>query len=152
MSQSKTVIEHIASIMLARQNCLERMQEPLGGNAQRWYNLHTGALTDLLKDQLPSGSGFDSGVDLNSDLTDVKAERFVFDCPFHCMNENGFYTDWTEFRVTVTPSFVGKMNIEIERTGGLVDDEEHLADYICEAMYDSLCHEMTIPSHYYADV
>jgi len=151
-SGTKRVIEHIASIMTARANCLEWMKQPLGGNAERWHKRHTGALADLLKDTLPHGSGFDSGVDLNTELTDVMAEKYVFDCPFHVMNDAGYYTDWTEYRVAVTPSFIGVMNIEIELTDGPVDDAADLADYISDAMYDALSAEYTIPSHYYADV
>lgn len=35
---SKKVIEHIATISLAIENCKERMDQPLAGEAERWYS------------------------------------------------------------------------------------------------------------------
>lgn len=151
---SLTVIQHIAQIMTARRNCAEWMNQPLGGHAERMYRLHGAALTQLLEDCLPHGSGFDKGVSLSYEKTDVEAERFVFDAPFHCMNSDGYYVGWTSFTVTVTPSFIGGMNIEIERDNEPVDecDDESLMDMVCETIHEALSHTITLPTHYYADV
>jgi len=146
----KTVIQHIASIMTARNNCHKAMEQPLGGHAERMYRLHGSALSTLLSECLPRGSGI-GGVELNYELTDVDAERFVFDVPFHVMNENGFYVGWAHYRVTVTSSFVLGMNVEIEQTESTDDDAEYDLDgYICETMKHYLSHPFDIPAVWYA--
>ena len=150
---TKRVIEHIAYIMTAIKNCRERAEQPLGGDAERWANRHNGALGDLLRDTLPQGSGFDSGVSLDYELTDVEKERYVFECPFHAMNETGYYVGWYLFRVTVTPSFIGGINLEIE-TIETCDDPEteyQLDEYVAETMNDALTTEYEIPRSYYAE-
>lgn len=153
MSTSKTVIQHIASIMLARKNCLDRMEQPLAGDAERWYRRHGAALATLLDEKLPSGSGIDSGVSLDYERTDVDAERFVFDVPFHVMNDAGYYVGWASYRVTVTPSFIGGMSLECERveSSGDEDAEYGLDEQIGETMHDALAAEFVIPAHYYGE-
>ncbi len=148
----KKVIVHIANMAQAHRACRERSESPQGGHAERWANLHNAALSELIKDTLPHGSGFDSGVSVDWEATDVLAERYVFVCPFHVMNEVGFYVGWAEFRVSVTPSFQDTISLEIERTATTGDDAEHgLEDYVAEAMYAALTEDYELPSHYYAD-
>lgn len=152
MANTKRVIEHIASIMQAARVCRERSEQPLGGDAERWYRRHTAALTELLGDVMPHGSGFDD-VSLDHEASN-DATQLVFDCPFHVMNDAGYYVGWAHFRVVATPSFIGGFDLAIEQTEscGDVDAEYGLDDLVCDAMHEALSAEFAIPSHYYADI
>ncbi len=59
---------------------------------------------------LPSGSGFNNGTKFNVDKSTM--DKLVFDTSFHHMDQHGYYTKWTEHRITVTPSFYGA-NIKV---------------------------------------
>ncbi len=152
MPQTKKVIEHIASMMSAIKLCQERAERPQGGSAESWARRHGAALSELLKDTLPSGSGFDSNISLNYDATDLEKELFVFDCPFHVMDENGSYAGWAVYQVSVTPSFVTGVSLDIVQTESCDGIWYDLADYICETMHAALTAEFAIPSHYYQDI
>lgn len=129
-----TVIDAIASKLEARTNCLhsgskewrERHTEKL----EALTRIHTETLESLVKNYLPSGSGFDDGVTL--DLEGSTVDRVVFHTSFHHMNDNGYYDGWTEHTITVTPSFTG---INIEVTGKNRND---IKDYIVGAFYEAL--------------
>lgn len=62
-------------------------------------------LLDTIMQTAPSGSGIDSGTQLDEDKS--SANRLVFLMPFHHMNENGMYDGWTEHTCIVTPIFGG---------------------------------------------
>lgn len=149
---TKRVIEHIASIMQAARVCRERAEQPLGGDAERWYRRHTAALSELLSDVLPTGAGFD-GVSMDYEASN-EATQLVFECPYHVMNDVGYYVGWARYRVVVTPAFVGGFDLDIEQTesSGDKDAEYGLNDVVAETMYEAFAKEFTLPSHYYADV
>lgn len=148
---SKRVIEHIASIMQAARVCRERSEQPLGGNAERWNRRHTGALCALLDEVLPSGGGFDDGVSMDHE-TSHEATQLVFECPFHVMNDAGYYVGWATYRVVATPSFIGGFDLAIEQISSCDEDAEiGLEDHVAEVMHDVLSAEFDIPSHYYAE-
>lgn len=69
------------------------------GSYKRWYEIARRQLK-YLKDQLPSGSGFDSGTRFNTDASKLGVV-LVFNTAFHHMNEGGFYDGWTEHTVKV---------------------------------------------------
>lgn len=77
-----------------------------------------------LQDLLPSGSGFDSGTQIN-DAT--RPDRLVLDTAFHHLSEHGYYTGWTEHSVIVTPSLVSGFDLRI--TGR---NRNNIKDYIAE--------------------
>ncbi len=149
----KKVYEHIASILQAARVCRERSEQPLGGDAERWYRRHTAALSDLLTDTLPHGSGFDSGVTLDYERTN-EATQIVFDAAFHAMNDTGYYVGWLTYRVVATPAFVGGFDLDIELIDGFEDEDFDFAgtlDHVGETMHEALSADFTIPGHYYAE-
>lgn len=73
---------------------------------------------------LPNGSGFNSGSRLDTDKT--TQEKLVFTTSFQHMNDQGYYTRWTEHTVTVTPSFFG-LNIKVSGR-----NHRDIKDYIAE--------------------
>lgn len=68
-------------------------------------------LLKLVKDRMPSGSGFDSGTSL--DLEACNENKLVFHTDFHHMNEHGFYTHWTPHKVIVKPDFISEFTISV---------------------------------------
>lgn len=120
-----TVAEKIASLVAARANCRE------SGNTE-WLARHGEALDRILRDYMPSGSGFDVGTTLEEDEC-RRGARLVFTTEFHHMNEMGFYDGWTSHRVTVYPSFLHTLDIRISGR-----DRNDIKELIHDRFYDAL--------------
>lgn len=69
---------------------------------QEWKQKHKEELLRMVANYLPSGSGFDNGSKL--DLDTSEPDCLVINTSFHHMNENGYYTGWTEHKIKVKPS------------------------------------------------
>lgn len=91
---------------------------------QEWQAKHSDAI-DTLCDDLPSGSGFDSGSKL--DLDESTPEKLVFTTAYHHINDCGMYDGWTEHKVILTPSL--EMGCHLRVTGS---DRNQIKDYIAE--------------------
>ena len=78
------VAERIASTIEAIANCRQ------SGNTE-WEAKHDEALAKIVRNHLPSGSGFDSGTLLDTDRS--RPDRLVFTTGFHHMTE-GSYDGW----------------------------------------------------------
>lgn len=85
----------LASLVQARLNCEET------GNRE-WFQKHEERIEELVKNYMPSGSGFDCGTKIDLDKSTL--EKLVFYTDFHHMNEVGCYDGWTEHCITVRPS------------------------------------------------
>ncbi len=129
MSRVLSVVARIAELVEARANC------HANGNAE-WFERHTAALSELIRNHLPSGSGIDVGCLLC--LASCKRDRIVIDVPFHCMSENGYYTGWRTFKVVATPAF---QSINIEVTGR---DVNGVKDYLADLFFEALTQQITI--------
>lgn len=77
----------------------------------------------LVKEHMPSGSGFDSGTSFDYERSG--AAKLVFVTHFHHMDDNGYYDGWTDHTVTVSASLI--WDIEI-RVGGR--DRRDIKSYI----------------------
>lgn len=100
---ARYLYSELASLVQARRNSAD--------NNREWFEKHTDMIESLVKQHLPSGSGFDSGTTLDLDAS--HADKLVFHTSFHHMNGNGFYDGWTEHTVTVTPSLAHRYNLRI---------------------------------------
>ena len=60
-------------------------------------------IEELLKNKGPAGSGIDTGTKFVAE--ESKTNKLVFSCSFHHMNDVGYYTNWTDHKIIVTPSF-----------------------------------------------
>jgi len=118
-----TVINRIATLVVARQNCLA------SGNDE-WLERHTVGLERIVREHLPSGSGFDAGTSI--DKVRSRRDRIVFRTSFHHMDENGHYDGWTEHDVVVTPAFDG---FDLRVTGR---DRNGIKDYIGDVFHEAL--------------
>jgi len=114
----------ISGLISARANCEKT------GNRE-WFVRHSKRLLALVKDKLPSGSGFDSGTTI--DVERSTPERLVFSTSYHHMNEGGMYDGWTEHEVIVTPSLHHGISVRI--TGR---DRNQIKDFIHESFRAAL--------------
>lgn len=77
---------------------LQRLQSRYGDSIESELMIE-----DVLKNHMPHGSGFDSGVELVS----LTPEKAVFAAPFHHMSDAGCYDGWVTYTVTVRATFNG---------------------------------------------
>ena len=90
-----------------------------------WEEKHAEKIEEICKNELPSGSGFDSGTTFDFDKS--QKNQLVFHADFHHMDDNGYYCGWSEHTVVVTPDLCFDFNLKI--TGRNVRD---IKDYIAE--------------------
>ena len=115
--------QQISSLLAAIENCKR-------SNNQEWIGRHMDKLEQLLLETLPHGAGFDAGTTLDGRST---PERLIFNTSFHHINENGFYTGWTEHQVIITPSLQFGFNMRI--TG---KDKNQIKEYIADVLQAAL--------------
>jgi hypothetical protein len=118
----------IANKLIAIENCRK------SGNLE-WKDRHAEAIEQLVKQHLPSGSGFDSGTKLDWDKS--TPERLVFEAPFHHMDGHGFYSGWSEHEVIVKASLA--FGFELRITGR---DRNDIKDYMHEVFHAALSEEV----------
>lgn len=115
--------ERTYSIPLYR--CFAQRVRDMGKNSN--------AISWLIREYMPSGSGIDSSIGLDGAST---PKRLVFVVPFHKMHSNGFYCGWTEFRAIVTPSLESEFDLRI--TGRDYNGiKDHLYEIIRHALESS---------------
>lgn len=120
----RLLIHAIAGKLAAMQNCIER------GNVE-WYDRHKDAIESLVREHMPSGSGFDNGTTLDFDRSNP--ERLVFVTSFHHMNDAGMYDGWTDHNVTCTASLVYGFDLKISGR-----NRRDIKDYISESFQTAL--------------
>jgi len=104
----------------------------------------TDAWTDVIarcNDELPSGSGFDSGSKVNIDLS--TPEKIVIDTAFHHMDNNGYYCGWSHITVTVRASLQFDFDIKINFHGYKRASND--SEYFYDTFNDVLSREVDIP-------
>lgn len=92
-----------------------------------WKDKHEERILALVKEHLPSGSGFNIGTQI--DLGRSTGEKLIFNTAYHHMNECGMYDGWTEHTVTVRPSFEFGFTFT---TSGRSRNEIKVKDYASE--------------------
>lgn len=118
------VYQKIARTLGAIKNCR------WSGN-KYWEEYRKDELEALIKERLPSGSGFDAGTTLLLDTSDP--DRLVFYTEFHHMSEHGHYDGWTRHWITVTPSLAFGCRIQV-----LGEDRDGILEYIEDVFHEAL--------------
>ena len=118
----------LASLVQAHINC------EISGNKE-WFEKHEARIEELVKNYMPSGSGFDCGTKI--DLDKSTPEKLVFYTDFHHMNEVGYYDGWTEHRITVRPSLAFGFTLTISGK-----NRNEIKDYIHQAFDCALNEEI----------
>jgi hypothetical protein len=126
--EQRKLYQELASCLTAAANCL------VSGNAE-WLGRHKDRAERLVRDMMPSGSGFDNGTTLDFDKSN--GNRLVFVTAFHHMNDGGMYDGWTEHTVTVTPSFVGGFDLRVSGR-----DRNDIKDYIGDSFQHALSQDV----------
>ena len=103
--RKEPLYRQIAGLLIAASNC---RTEPLN---PEWESRHTARMLRLVSEYMPSGSGIDSGTQLDTDRS--TGEKLVFTTSFHHMHESGMYDGWTDHTVTVRPSLYFGLDISI---------------------------------------
>lgn len=124
MNERRTIAQLLSVACVALRNC------EVSGNdewAIRWNVL----LDSIETDWLPSGSGIDSGTEIDRKRTG--ARTLVLSADFHHMNGDGFYECWTSHVFHVHSEFDG---LAMGRITGR--DRNGTKDYLAECMLYAL--------------
>lgn len=102
---------------------------------QQWLEKHKDALYDIERQKLPRGSGIDSGCKINVEKSNE--QKIVIDVPYHCMDENGFYSGWRDYQIVVKAhlAFGATIDVRGKDYDGL---KEYLADLFNHIMSDEV--------------
>lgn len=120
--QPQPLYRRLASAIEARKNC------EASGNME-WFAKHSETIRLLVKNELPSGSGWDNGTRI--ELPACHANKIVLYGGFHHMNENGCYDGWTEHTITVLPDLANSFTLRISGR-----DRNDVKEYLYE-LFDS---------------
>lgn len=101
------------------------------GGQDEWAMRHKARIEKLVREHLPSGSGFDNGTRIA--ITPSRKNKLVFDTSFHHMDDNGHYAGWTDHTVTVVPDLHSGFDMRISGP-----NRDRIKDEIYEAFDHSL--------------
>ncbi len=121
---TKPLYQQLASLLQARLNCI-------ASNNQEWLGNHNQKILELVKEFMPSGSGIDSGTEMDLDASNP--DKLVFTFGYHHMNEGGYYDGWTFHKAIVRPSLMSGFNLTI--TG---KDRNQIKEYLHETYSQAL--------------
>lgn len=131
----RLLYEELAGAIDARKACLREPRNEYG------LEIHNSTIKTCLG-LLPSGSGWDSGTDI--DLDDSHANKLVLFGEFHHMDGQGFYDGWTDHVVIVTPSLTSDFTLRI--TGANRNDiKEHLYQTFDAALRRDIAYYLFAP-------
>jgi hypothetical protein len=103
-----------------------------------WFEINTNRLEQLAKEYLPSGSGIDTGCEI--DLDNTMGEKIVIESQYHALDEYGSYIEWVDFTVTVTPSLQYECVVDVQ--GGDLSRHDGLKDYLVDVFAAALDREV----------
>lgn len=109
--------KQIALSLNARTNCIK-------SNNDVWFNKWSDKIEEY-NAGLPSGSGFDSGSEINTG--ESRDEKIVINTSYHFMDENGYYDGWYDYKIVIKPSLIFDFTLTIH---GI--NRNDLKDYIYE--------------------
>jgi len=119
----------IANTVNARKNCIE-------SNNEEWIEKHENSI-DRFNDMLPSGCGIDTGTKI--DLDNSGRDKIVLYSSYHVMDENGFYTHWIDFDVTVKASLLFDIDINVRgKFGRNQDIKEYLTELYADVLHTEI--------------
>ena len=120
----QTVIAAIAAQVERMQWILLHPDHP--NRAANTQDAHT-RIAHYEREHLPSGSGYDRGCTILMEKS--TPDKIVILCPYHHMDEHGYYDGWEDYKATVTPTFTGD-GMDIRVTGGRKEHREHVAEQL----------------------
>lgn len=134
----------IASAVDARLRCIHNYEtaqtqadrEHWDAMVRQWTaSLDLSNKESLPKRHLPSGAGFDDGTQI--DLEVSTPDKIVMRTMFHHMNDGGYYDGWTIHKVTVTPSLIHRITLDVDGK-----DRAQIKDLIHDVFHNALMGEV----------
>lgn len=105
-------------------------ERSLNAKNQRWADRWEFTIGHFAEVNLPSGSGFDGGSRVEFGSSE---DQIIIATKFHHMDENGYYTKWTDHNVIVTPSLAHGFKLKV--TGR---DYNQIKEYIADTFHYAL--------------
>ena len=98
-------------------------------------------MEDLVKNYLPSGSGFDGDISIDEKSTD---EKIIIRVEYHHMDINGFYDGWSTFKVIITASMAYNYCMQVKGESVVRKYFYHVGfdDFVISVFRDCLDKEM----------
>ena len=98
-------------------------------------------MEDLVKNYLPSGSGFDGDISIDEKSTD---EKIIIHVEYHHMDINGFYDGWSTFKVIITASMAYNYSMQVKGESVVRKYFYHVGfdDFVMSVFRDCLDKEM----------
>ena len=118
------IYQKLAQLIAAAHRCRE-------SSNPEWFARHVDTAREIVSEHFPSGSGFDSGTEL--DVSRSTGDKLVFTTAFHHTDEHGSYDGWTNHDVIVRASLQHGFTVRV--TGR---DRNDIKDYIAEMFAESL--------------
>lgn len=126
-TQPEPLYRILADLAQAYQNCK--------ASANDWMALHEERAHLLVKEFLPSGSGWDLGTRFMIETSN--GEKLIFMGAFHHMNDAGMYDGWTDHTITVTGSLFSGINLKISGRNRR-DIKDHLHECFETALKETI--------------
>lgn len=133
-SKKQILAQRLAVLVSAWHNCAKKIRDTKLDNG--WADRHEAKIKALVKDHLPSGSGFDDGTTLVVDNSDDNVLSFVGG--YHHMDGNGSYCGWSSHVVTVSGNLAHGFTVNVVVTGA-PDDEDYDADHHRDYVAETFC-------------
>lgn len=91
-------------------------------------------------DSLPHGSGIDG--DTTFDFEHSTKHKLIINSSYHCMDNNGYYDGWINFKIIIEPGWVSpRINLKC-RNGSIFRKKYYfLKEYILDLFYEDLTQE-----------
>lgn len=122
------VYQSIARKMNAITNCVK------SGNTE-WEVKHADHIEEIVKNQMPSGSGIDTGTKF--DFAKSTENKLIFTFEYHHMNDSGMYDGWTNHVLTIKPSLTFGFDMTISGS-----NRNQIKDYLYEVYRNALEEEV----------
>lgn len=121
----RPLYQSMALLVQALANCRKSDQ------MSAWEDRHEARMQRLVKNHLPSGSGWDCGTTWSDERS--TANKLVFWGSYHHMDESGGYAGWTEHTITVTADLAHGFQLKISGR-----DRNQIKDYLHDLFDSSL--------------
>lgn len=121
----RKLYQELANRINSAQHC-EASREVL------WAGKHRNVVEQLI-DCLPHGSGIDGTTEV--DFRKSNHNLIVIHSSFHCMNPDGYYDGWVDFTVTVKPSLISDIDLNIKGAFGKYGE---VKEYLYDVFYHAL--------------
>ena len=113
------VYQYLAIAFTAMQNCDK-------SKSWEWYDKWENVIDNIVEN-LPHGSGIDGETQFS--INKSKTNRLLITSQYHVMSEQGYYTRWISFTMTIKPDL--RFGYDLTIKGNFGKDQD-IKDYLVE--------------------